>query len=79
MHTTKEKLNDEICILIKKDSVLSRKIADILGISDNSVYRHAHRNAPTLSKPFIVDIIKKHTGKTESEILNKEIYHDKVT
>ena len=57
---------------IRTNIALRDSIANYLEITPHSVYSHAVRQAPTLNNFIIVEIIKKHTGKTIDEIFTKE-------
>jgi hypothetical protein len=65
-------IRNEILDIIRTDVPLRRKIADYLGVSDSTVYGHAVRKAPKLNDAIVVEIIKKHTGKSLEEIFTDE-------
>lgn len=65
-------IRNEIFDIIRNDVPLRKKIADYLGITDWTVYGHAVRKAPKLNDAIVVEIIKKHTGKSLEEIFTEE-------
>lgn len=65
-------MKEEIFSLIRTDIPLRKKIAEYLGVTDWTVYGHAVRKAPKLNDAIVVEIIKKHTGKSLEEIFNEE-------
>ena len=65
-------MRNEIYHLIRNDIPLRIKIANLLGITDASVYNSATRKAPRLTEYLVVKIIMKHTGKSEEEIFEIE-------
>lgn len=68
MYKTKEKLNDEVYQLIRNDIPLREKISKQLGITESSVYVYARRKSLTLSKPVVVEILKKHLNLPEDKL-----------
>lgn len=71
MYKTKSNLKPEIYHIIRNDISLRMKISKQLGVTESSVYKYAFRKSPTLSKPIVIDVIKEHTKKKESEIIDK--------
>lgn len=70
MYKTKTKLKDEVYQKIRNDIPLREKIAEQLGITESSVYVYAVRKSLSLSKPVVVNIIKKHFSLTEEALFN---------
>jgi hypothetical protein len=62
-----KKLTEEVYHIIRNDIPLREKIAKQLLIDTNSVYTHAVRKSKSLQKPFILEIIKNHTGLNKIE------------
>lgn len=58
--------------IIRNNIPLRASIAEYLGVTDNTVYRHACNQAPKLNDAIVVEIIKKHTGKSLKEIFTDE-------
>lgn len=65
-------IRNEIYQLIRTDTVLRRKIADAIGVTDSTVYGHAVRKAPKLQEYQVIKIIREYTGKSEDEIFETE-------
>ena len=65
----KSKLKEEIYNKIRNDIPLRKKIAGKIGITERSVYVYATRKSPTLNKPVVVEVMKKHIGLKEEELL----------
>lgn len=63
------KLKPDLYHLIRNDIPLREKIAAQLGVQVTTVYIYAVRNSPTLSKPVVINLLAKHTGKKEHEII----------
>lgn len=57
---------------IRNNIELRNSIAEYLEITPHSVYGHAVRKARVLNSFIVVEIIKKHTGKTTEEIFTPE-------
>jgi len=69
-----KKLTEEIKIIIRNDIPLRKKIAEQIGVEQNTVYQYALRpkREKSLTKyPIVLEILKKHTGLKESQILIK--------
>lgn len=77
MYKTKANLKEDVYHLIRNDIPLREKISAQIGITVDSVYRHAFRKSPTLSKPIVIEVIAKHLSKDISEltIQNEEVRH----
>jgi predicted nucleotidyltransferase len=62
----------EIYHLIRNDWQLREVIADILGVSEGTVYGHAVRKSIRLEHYLVVKKLMLHTGKKDTEIfINK--------
>lgn len=57
---------------IRNNVPLRKSIAEYLGVTDQTVYGHAVREAPKLNDAIVVEIIKLHTGKKLKEIFTDE-------
>ena len=57
---------------IRNNIELRNSIAEYLEITPHSVYNHAFRQARVLNSFIVVEIIKKHTSKTNKEIFTPE-------
>jgi hypothetical protein len=66
------KIREEIYHLIRNDIKLRRDIADLLCVTDASVYGHAVRKAPKLKEYSVVRTIMIHTGFKENQIFEEE-------
>ena len=69
-----KKLSEEIKNIIRNDIPLRQKIAVQLGINQRTVYAYVHkseREKALIKYPIVLEILKKHTGLTESKILIK--------
>lgn len=65
-------MNQIIYTEIRNNIPLRQSIAGYLGITENTVYRHAVNCAPKLNDAIVVEIIKKHTGKSLEQIFTVE-------
>jgi hypothetical protein len=66
----KKKLKDEIYDIIRNDIPLRTKIAEQLNIEVQSVYLSAVRKSTKFSLPIILEVISKHTGKPEKNLID---------
>jgi predicted metal-dependent hydrolase len=67
-------LSEEIKHIIRNDIPLRKKIAVQLGIEQRTVYHYAatkKRERALTRYPIVIEILKKHTGFSESKILVK--------
>ncbi len=72
-------LSEEVKKIIRNDIPLRKKIAEQLGIEQNTVYGYVARakKERALTKyPIVLKILKEHTGLKESQIL---IENEKAT
>lgn len=62
---------EEIYHLIRNDWNLRATIADILGVSESTIYGHAVRKAPKLEHYLVVKYLMNVTKKSDFEIFIK--------
>ena len=74
----KVKLKEEIYNQIRNDIPLREKIAGKIGITERSVYVYATRKSPTLNKPVVVEVMKKHIGLKEEELFEAQNMNTKI-
>ena len=74
----KVKLKEEIYNQIRNDIPLREKIAGKIGITERSVYVYATRKSPTLNKPVVVEVMKKHIGLKEEELFEAQNMSTKI-
>lgn len=67
-----KKLSEEVKKIIRNDIPLRKKIAEQLGIEQNTVYDYVvrpNREKAITRYPIVLKILKEHTGLKESQIL----------
>lgn len=63
-------LNEEIYILLRKDWQLRTAIADMLGVSEGTIYTFAKRKSQRLEHYLAVKQLMLYTGKKDTEIFD---------
>jgi hypothetical protein len=69
-NSKKVKLKENVYKTIRNDIPLRHKIASALGVEVSSIYGYAGRKSPSLSKPFVLDIISEHMGESAADLLD---------
>jgi hypothetical protein len=64
-------LNEEIYHLIRNDWQLRQVIADILGVSETTIYGHAVRKSVRLEQYLVIKQLMLYTGKNDDQIFEK--------
>lgn len=64
---------EEIYHLIRNDWQLRQTLADVLGISEGSIYTYAKRKAPKLEHYLVVKQLMLYTGKSDTEVFKISI------
>lgn len=69
---SKMKLKKIVLMAVKGDRTIRKRIKEVLGISEPTLYRILTENDDDLTKAAVMQVIREETGLSDSEILEEE-------
>lgn len=66
------KLKKIVLMAVKGDRTIRRRLKEVLGISEPTLYRILSENDDDLTKAAAMQVIREETGLSDSEILEAE-------